>query len=505
MRRLVLLVLLTALAGCGGTASVREPDLEVQGSQVAERPTPAATPERGGGLRLASARIAVVSHGQASDPFWAIVKKGLDDAARQTGVAVSYRAPDSYDIARMRRLIDEAISARLDGLIVSLPDVQGLRAPIRRARRAGIPVVSINSGSDRFRDLGIPVHVGQPEFRAGFEAGRRMAAAGVRRGLCVNQEEGNDGLDQRCRGFGAALARSNGSSAVLGVDLQDPDQAQQRITQAVRDSEADGILTLGTAGALPALAALRTGFGRRVQLATFDLSPEVLQAVRMKRMLFAVDQQAVPAGLPAGRAAGRALAPHAVPAARRADPDRARLRDPGDRRRGARAQPARLPLRPARRRQLSQVPASAASTAGTSPAVARRSAPGPASGGLVLDAQQGDRARHAVAAGRGRRARRPPADPHARRAGAAGRRASRAARCRAGPAARRCARGRRCRGPRRRHPRRAASRVRRTTSRALGDDQRRLVEHDPPAGLDRDVELEPRRAGQRQRRGDRDR
>jgi simple sugar transport system substrate-binding protein len=293
MRNLLgLVLLLAALAGCGGTTTVREGDLEVQGEQAArERPTPAATQERGDGLRVAAARIAVISHGQASDPFWAIVKKGLDDAARQTGVAVSYRAPDSYDIARMRRLIDEAIEANLDGLIVSLPDVQGLRAPIRRAHRAGIPVISINSGSDRFRDLGILAHVGQPEWRAGFESGRRMAAAGVRRGLCVNQEQGNAGLDERCRGFAAGLRRSGGSSTVLGVDLQDPDQAQQRIAQAVRDSEADGILTLGTAGALPALAALRNGFGRPVRLATFDLSPEVLQAVRVRRMLFAVDQQ----------------------------------------------------------------------------------------------------------------------------------------------------------------------------------------------------------------------
>jgi simple sugar transport system substrate-binding protein len=293
MRRLLFLALvLAALVGCGGTTTVRESDLEVLGEQAArERPTPAATPERGGGLRVASARIAVISHGQASDPFWTIVKKGLDDAARQTGVAVSYRAPDSYDIARMRRLIDEAIEANLDGLIVSLPDVQGLRAPILRARRAGIPVISINSGSDRFRDLGILAHVGQPEYRAGFESGRRMAAAGVKRGLCVNQEEGNAGLDERCRGFGDGLRRSGGSAVVLGVDLQDPGQVRQRIAQAVRDSVADGILTLGTAGAMPALAALRAGFGRRVELATFDLSPDVLQAVRVRRMLFAVDQQ----------------------------------------------------------------------------------------------------------------------------------------------------------------------------------------------------------------------
>ena len=294
MRRLLLLaVLLLALAGCGEATPVREPDLVVRDTgEATPRPVPEATPERSGGLRVAAARLAVVSHGQASDPFWAIVKKGVDDAARQTGVAVSYRAPDTYDVARMRRLIDEAISDRLDGLIVSLPDIAALRAPIRRAARAGVPVVSINSGSDRFRDLGILAHVGQPEWRAGFESGRRMAAAGVSNGLCVSQEEGNAGLDARCDGFGAALRRRGGRATVLGVDIQNPDQTQQRIAQVLQDTAVDGVLTLGTAAALPALEALRaTTLSRGVRLATFDLSPEVLEAVSRRRMMFAVDQQ----------------------------------------------------------------------------------------------------------------------------------------------------------------------------------------------------------------------
>jgi simple sugar transport system substrate-binding protein len=288
---LALAVLPALVAGCGGTTTEPERALVVQEQAATPRPTPRSTPERGEGLRVASARIAIVSHGQASDPFWAVVKKGLDDAARQTGVAVSYRAPDTYDVARMRRMIDEAIQDRLDGLVVSLPDVQALRAPIRRAERAGIPVVSINSGSDRFRDLGILAHVGQPEYRAGFESGRRMAAAGVRLALCVNQEKGNAGLAERCRGYGDGMQRGGGRASELIVDLQNPDQAQQRIAQAVRDRGADGVLTLGTAAALPALEAARAGLGRRVRLATFDISPDVLRAVRSGRLMFAVDQQ----------------------------------------------------------------------------------------------------------------------------------------------------------------------------------------------------------------------
>jgi simple sugar transport system substrate-binding protein len=292
MRRALVLLLLV-LAGCGSTGTIPESDLVVRGNEaVPAQPTPQETPKRGTGLRIASARIAVVSHGQASDSFWAIVKKGVFDAGRRENVAVSYRAPETYDIARMRALIDEAISSRLDGLVVSLPDAKGLAPAIRRAEKAGIPIVSINSGSDKFRSLGILAHVGQPEHRAGLEAGQRLAEAGVRDVLCVNQEVGNAGLEARCRGVAAAMRRVGGTMRELGVDLQDPAQSQRRIAQAVTQGRIDGIITLGPNGAAPALAAVGAGGLRsRVQLATFDLSPEVLRAVRARRMLFAVDQQ----------------------------------------------------------------------------------------------------------------------------------------------------------------------------------------------------------------------
>jgi simple sugar transport system substrate-binding protein len=280
------------LAACGDTTTVREPDVVLSGDAIAtSTPTPSGTRIRR--LRLATARVAVVSHGQASDPFWAVVKRGIDSAARETGVAPSYRAPDTYDIDRMKRFIDEAIDDRLDGLVVSLPDVEALAPAIRRAVSTGIPVISINSGSDRFRELGISAHVGQPEWRAGFESGRRMGEAGVRNALCVNQESGNAGLRLRCRGFAAGLRRSGGRSREVHVDVQDPDQAQRRIANAVTTGGAvDGLITLGPGGAAPALEALRAGgLDDRVRLATFDLSPDVLEAVRDGQMLFAVDQQ----------------------------------------------------------------------------------------------------------------------------------------------------------------------------------------------------------------------
>jgi simple sugar transport system substrate-binding protein len=290
---LLLAALVVALAGCGRERTeVREPDVIVEGGNRAPAEQPESRSPGEGGLQIAEARIVVVTHGQASDPFWSIVRKGIDDAARQTGVAVSYRAPDTYDLGRMSALIDDAVSDRPDSLVVSLPDADALEPAIRRARLAGIPIVSINSGSDLFRRLGILAHVGQPERRAGYEAGRRMARAGVRDAVCVNQEVGNEGLDLRCRSFAAGLAASGGSSRTVAVRLQDPNEAQRAIAQAVNGGDTDGVMALGPGGAGPALAALRAARpGHTVEVATFDLSPEVLEAVRDGRMLFAIDQQ----------------------------------------------------------------------------------------------------------------------------------------------------------------------------------------------------------------------
>ena len=45
--------------------------------------------------------IAVVTHGQANDAFWSVVKNGVEAAAKDTGVKVNYRAPESFDMVTM--------------------------------------------------------------------------------------------------------------------------------------------------------------------------------------------------------------------------------------------------------------------------------------------------------------------------------------------------------------------------------------------------------------------
>lgn len=241
----------------------------------------------------AGIRIVFVTHGQSADPFWSLVANGAQAAARDLGVRVEYQAPVSFAMVAMANLLDAAVVSRPSGLVVSIPDANALGPSVRSAVEAGIPVVSSNAGADSYRELGVLVHIGQPEFDAGVAAGERLWAAGARRALCVNQEVGNVSLDRRCEGFKLGMERSGGTTDLLVVELADPDDAQQRVQGALAsDPSIDGILALGPTGAAPALAAVREA-GRlgEIRLATFDLSPEVIDAIVDGSMLFAVDQQ----------------------------------------------------------------------------------------------------------------------------------------------------------------------------------------------------------------------
>ena len=150
--------------------------------------------------------IIVVTHGQVSDSFWLVVKNGVEQAAKDTGSEVEYRAPEKFDMVAMAQLIDAAVASKPDGLVVSIPDADALGKSIEAAVKAGIPVISMNSGSDVSKKFGCLMHVGQEEYIAGKGAGERMKAEGVKKAVCVNQEVGNAGLDARAKGFKDGLA-----------------------------------------------------------------------------------------------------------------------------------------------------------------------------------------------------------------------------------------------------------------------------------------------------------
>ena len=66
----IILLLMLGLVGCGRSTEKQIGSVVVQRSGI---------------------RIIVITHGQASDPFWSVVKNGVDAAARDMGIRVEYQ------------------------------------------------------------------------------------------------------------------------------------------------------------------------------------------------------------------------------------------------------------------------------------------------------------------------------------------------------------------------------------------------------------------------------
>ncbi|MFH8281215.1 substrate-binding domain-containing protein [Streptomyces antibioticus] len=231
-------------------------------------------------------KVVLITHGAEGDVFWERVRKGAEAAAAKDRVDLTY-ASDA-DAAGQARLVRDAIRDQADGIAVTLAKPRAMAEPVAEARAAGIPVVGLNSGIDAWRSAGLLEYFGQDESLAGRAVGDRLDDLGAEHALCVIHERGNIALEARCAGMKKTFA---GRTEMLYVDGTDMDAMTAAVTAALRRSpDVDEVITNGAQFALAAVtSAKRAGSGARV--ATFDLTGELVEAIRDGRVQFAVDQQ----------------------------------------------------------------------------------------------------------------------------------------------------------------------------------------------------------------------
>jgi simple sugar transport system substrate-binding protein len=230
--------------------------------------------------------VAVITHAAPGDTFWDIVRKGAEAAAAKDNVTLRY-ASDT-DGGAQATLVQNAIDSKVDAIAVTLAKPDALAAVVRKAVAAGIPVVVFNAGIDQWKGDGALSYFGSDDGLAGEQAGRRAAAEGVRRVLCVSQEQGHVALEARCdglkRGFGGAFDKVY----VLGTDM--PSVRATVAAKLKQDPSIDLVVTLGAPFGLTAVEAARD-VGSKAKVATFDSNPQVPAAIRSGALQWAIDQQ----------------------------------------------------------------------------------------------------------------------------------------------------------------------------------------------------------------------
>jgi simple sugar transport system substrate-binding protein len=273
---------LFGLAGCARR------DQTASTSGAAGATTHAATEK--GVVSREDIRIEMPTHMIPPDPNTAIMQNGADAAAKDFGVSVKFRGPEQFSIPEVQRIFDAAIASRPTAIAATLPDPQALGPKIQEAVQSGIPVVLFNAGLDDYKRLGALTYVGQTELQAGEQAGKRLAAAGVKSAIVINHQQGQLTLETRYQGVKNALG---GNVKEVAVDGSSPLQIRNGVASALQQNpNVQALMTLGPGAAEQALTAIKkAGKLGQVKLATFDISPAVLKAVAAKQILFAIDQQ----------------------------------------------------------------------------------------------------------------------------------------------------------------------------------------------------------------------
>lgn len=238
-------------------------------------------------------KIAVVTHGQSADSYWGVVKKGVDDAAKLMGVEVSYQAPQTTDMVAMSRMIDAAVTQKVQGLVVSIPDATALEKSVKAAADAGIPVIVIDSGEPEVERLGLKLYVGTTSyFDQGMLAAKRLVAAGVTHGVCANHEPGNLVNESACDGFKEGMKTLGAQGDRVEISLDPTDTGVRIIAYLSAHPDTNGILAVGAPAAANIVAALREkGVLDKYKIGHFDVNADTLKALAASETLFSFDAQ----------------------------------------------------------------------------------------------------------------------------------------------------------------------------------------------------------------------
>ncbi|MCI9886958.1 substrate-binding domain-containing protein [Micrococcales bacterium 31B] len=270
----LILVPALALAGCSATGGRRA--AEASAAAVANAGT-ANTPR---------IKVALITHAAPGDTFWDYVRKGAEAGAAKDNVDLLYSSDP--EASKQASLVQTAIDQKVDGIVVTLAKPEALKDVIGKARAANIPVMVINAGSAEWKEYGANAYFGSDEVVAGEAVGEQFNSLGVKKDLCVIQEQGHIGLEARCQGV---KNKFSGETEILYVNGADDADVTSKITAKLQsDKTIDMVTALGAPYTLKAIEAGKSA-GYTGKYSSFDMNADLGKLIQDGGLTLAVDQQ----------------------------------------------------------------------------------------------------------------------------------------------------------------------------------------------------------------------
>lgn len=190
----------------------------------------------GGNSQEPTANIYVIC--KSTDPYWDTVKAGAQEAGEEMNLRVIYEAPDAEtEVDEQIRMIDEAIGAGADAIVLAPLDRDDLNEALARARVADVPVLTIDSdvSFDGRRSC-----ISTQNYSAGAIAARYVAGMNLGEGTAAIITHSNTAqtAQERTGGF---LDELSGKDTMTGSTAQ---QAAESIPGLEKSNGSGGLTGL---------------------------------------------------------------------------------------------------------------------------------------------------------------------------------------------------------------------------------------------------------------------
>lgn len=154
--------------------------------------------------------------------YWKGAFKGMEAAAKNLGVSVQYTGANEYDINQEVTVLEQVISQKPDGILVTAINPDAMAVPIKKALDAGIPVVTFDADSPK---SGRYSFLATSNYQAGVTAARYLAKlTGGKGEVALITIPGQLNHEERAAGFKETLAKEFPEMKLVSVQDGKSDQ-----------------------------------------------------------------------------------------------------------------------------------------------------------------------------------------------------------------------------------------------------------------------------------------
>jgi ribose transport system substrate-binding protein len=174
---------------------------------------------QGGGGGGESYRLTLIV-GVIGDEFYTTMECGAQTAAQELGAELDVQGPDAFSAAEQTPVLNAAIQANPDAILIAPTDVTAMVAPIQTAVNQDIPVVLVDTTIKK-EEIAV-ARISSDNVKGGMLAGEALAKLIGEEGkvMIISVTPGISSTDQRKQGFEEAASSAPTSSQVRALDQE---------------------------------------------------------------------------------------------------------------------------------------------------------------------------------------------------------------------------------------------------------------------------------------------